>query len=277
MDTRGGPCVSTGRCAFPGGKRGLTMLTPILDALEKHGMPVAFLRHVEAHVPLVASDTDALKGWKWDMQLHLSAGTLRPLANPVPDTIGGEAAPIHTLYHEGTHAFLYSKRAEPAVVRLREEALRYYRDAGLAVGGTATDPARIVEEAAADYVAHRAAMLWRTMEALAEAAEVERTAGGMNRFKLEEKVKECAELPHEYNRKGAQLVFGYQNNYWGYGSRQLMTTKPISFALKNYCDQVILQGKIPDCFDGLPECVRQHGELLGRLRRLLPVEAAATY
>lgn len=253
------------------------MLTPILDALEKHGMPVAFLRHVDAHVPMVASDTDALKGWKWDLKLHLSAGTLRSLANPVPDTIGGEAAPIHTLYHEGTHAYLHSKRAEPAVVRLREEALRYYRDAGLAVGGTATDPARIVEEAAADYVAHRASMLWRAMEALEEGAEVERTAGGMNRFQLEEQVKKCTESPEEYNRKGAQLVFGYQNDYWGYGSRQLMTTKPISFALKDYCDQVILQGKIPDSFDGLPEFVRKHGEVAARLRRLLPAEAAATY
>lgn len=270
--------MATGRCPVPGGKRGLAMLTPILDQLEIHGMPVAFLRHVEAHVPLVASDTDALKGWRWDMKLHLSAATLRPLANPVPDTMGGEAAPIHTLYHEGTHAFLYSKRAEPAVVRLREEALRYYsQNSWLKVGGAVTDPARVVEEAAADYVAHRATLLWTTMKAFAAARDVKRTLSQMTRLQVEEQVKTLADLPHLYNCKADQLIFGYQNNYWGYGRTQVYTTKPISFALKEYCDQAILERKVADSFDALPKIVREHQELLAELRQLLPREQAVTY
>ena len=254
------------------------MLTLILNALEKHGMPVAFLRHVEAHVPMVASNTDALKGWKSDMKLHLSAGTLRPLANPVPDTIRWESGPIHTLYHEGTHAFLYAKRAEPAVVRLREEAQRYYsQNAWLKTGGSVSDPARVVEEAAADYVAHRAALLWKTMESLAAARDVKRTLTQMTRLQGEEQVKTIADLPQHLNEQAGQLTFGYQNNYWGFGKTQVYTSKPISFALKDYCDQAILERKVPDSFDALPKLVREHHELLAEMEQLLPRGQPVTY
>ncbi|MBN8729407.1 MAG: hypothetical protein J0L64_02625 [Acidobacteria bacterium] len=254
------------------------MLTPILDQLEKQGMPVAFLRHVEAHVPIVAGPMDEMIMKDEVKKLSLSAATLRPLTNPVPDTLRGEGSAIHTLYHEGTHAFLYAKQAEPAVVRLREEARRYYsQNAWLKTGGSVSDPSRVVEEAAADYVGHRAALLWKTMEALAAARDVKRTLPQMTRLQVEEQVKTLADLPHHFNEQAGQLTFGYQKDYWGYGGRQVYTSKPISFALKDYCDQAILEHKVPDSFDALPKLVREHQELLAELEKLLPREQPVTY
>lgn len=254
------------------------MLTPILDQLEQHGMPVAFLRHVEAHVPIMAGPMDEMIMKEAEKKLSLSATTLRLLANPDPAKAGGATFAISTLYHEGTHAFLYAKEAEPSVVRLREEARRYYsQNAWLKTGGSVSDPARVVEEAAADYVGHRALLLWRTMEAFATARDMKQTLPQMTRHNAEEWLKPFADMPHHYNERAGQLIFGYQKDYWGFGKKQVYTSKPISFALKEYCDQAILERRVPDSFDALPKFVREHQELLAELQQLLPPGQLVTY
>lgn len=72
-------------------------------------------------------------------------------------------APIGTLSHEATHAFLIeSNDAKPAL----EAAEQYYANPPLKNGGTMNDPERAVQEAAATYVKHRVVSLLHAHNAL---------------------------------------------------------------------------------------------------------------
>jgi hypothetical protein len=78
-------------------------------------------------------------------------------------------------------------------------------------------------------------------------------------------------IPGDYDRSMRDRVFGYEER-WG---DQVETTKPISAAIKSFCDLEILEGKIPDAFSGSSFLQGRHQGLLDLIqqsRTIIPVE-----
>lgn len=150
---------------------------------------------------------------------------------------------IPRLYHEFTHAWLDRQRdKDTSVAKITQDGIAYYTGAPLEDGTTADDTPRVFTEALATYVEERIAQYCHAARWVVKALIEER---GANR-ETQQYMKGFMYPRLETN------ALGYQERYsidlhvgptW-IKSRQVRTTKPMFDQFTNYCDNVILEGKV---------------------------------
>jgi len=237
-------------------------------------MPVKFLKLVSSkytfgHTSGIANTNT------WLNNIDLSDSELSTLrAGFRPGGTMGESTTIQTLYHEATHAYLDLRDDEKKFKDFIKDGDNYYKDAPLEGGKVAKDPDRIFQEAAASYVGDRAASWYSSydfIEVLRESVDKKTWDGEGNKKVYDGAEKLARKVPGEYDRSMRDRVFGYEER-WG---DQVPTTKPISAAIKVFCDQEILEGKIPDGFDSsafLKDKLQSLLDLIQQSRTIVPVE-----
>jgi hypothetical protein len=229
-------------------------------------------------------ESDEVNGISGYEKLYLSLDTVNALKEPSPKLPYGESEAIQTLYHEATHAYLVSQKEDLAVKKLMESGKRYYTNAPLKYGETADDPERLFHEAAASYVGHRAATWWNTLESIVYVERVirGRTKGSRRTalqwaqnkllYRIDILINQAKGIPQKYNDAMRQLTFGYEDELRGLSFVQIETTKRMPDVLKQFCDHVILEGKMPDQFMRASFLVKKHNEVLKLIAPLtLPV------
>jgi hypothetical protein len=174
---------------------------------------------------------------------------------------------VLNIYHESTHAWLDLQAERSDVRNLRQAGVAYYRGAALEKGGATNDPARIFQEAIAEYVGHRAAAYWTALATLSAVAGAARRKG-LRRDVLSSLLRKAVRTRDTYERDMAQRTFGYQTAcFW---CAQQYTTKVISTPLKGFADRVLLEDKLSEHFarSGQPfmiwsELQREFSPMLG--------------
>lgn len=252
------------------------------NKMDGYGLPVRFLRlvatrytfgetsgtsHVNPYFNSMNFDEDDLNMLKTEFR---AGGTM------------GEASTIQTVYHESTHAFLDLKDNEVKFKEFIRRGTDYYRQAPLVGGGTGTDPDRIFQEAAASYVGHRVATWYEALELIQSLRETvdEKTwsnQGSPGFYGRAEKM--AREIPADYDSRMSDRIFGYEEQGGGLfsSSIQVETTRPISAAIKAFCDDEILEGKISDTFARAAGLKSRHDALLAQIaqsRNLVVVDIA---
>lgn len=231
---------------------------------ERYGLPVRFLRRVGRDYDISFGSSSAVNYWLNTMTLEET--DLRSASQMAPDLPIGEASSIRTIYEEATHAYLDLVSNEQRFSLFIAAGERHYRGAPMTGGKITTDPGRVFQEAAANYVANRAATWWSTFESLsiyASLASRDPAAAGRLR-----QMNSFARLRNDYNRQMAAVVFGYseEGGFLGIGSEQVETTRAMTNQMKIFLDHELLEDKIPDRF----EAIAGFQQLLNRAGVTLP-------
>lgn len=212
-----------------------------IDNAERYGMPVRFLRYVERNYGIASGGSDAVT--PAINLMSLEEETLQSVEHISPMPPFGEGTGVQTIYHESTHAYFDLLSGEPAVSDVIRHGEAHYEEAPLQGGGTGDDPERIFQEAAASYVGHRVSTWWLAFEELSMAV-----AGRFPDAILSTWIDRTR---NNYNNRMAERTFGYQETggFLGFGTSQTETTRQMSQQLKDFLDNHLLEGKIPDNFD----------------------------
>jgi hypothetical protein len=245
-----------------------TVLQFITEAT-KVGMPTRFLSRVlDKYRFISSSDSGKHETSRFWEEITLDRSMWADLQRP---GLMGKFDAVSTLYHEATHAYIdlegYGETQE------FEEAMEYYNMAELADGNHIWNKdmrVRAVEEAAADYVGHRAKTLWRAWTRLESLADllIKVSAGKMTVDKgrelilsgaaIDEATKSKLSVPAEYNIDMQERVFGYVmvgDGTWKApihpDVQRKIVSKPIPDKLREHCDKVILEDKIYDDFNSM--------------------------
>jgi len=245
-----------------------------VQQVEGYGMPVKFLKMVASKYTFGTTSGIANTN-VWLNNIDLSESELSTLRSGFrPGGTLGESPTIGTLYHESTHAYLDLRDGEMKFKAFISDGEKYYKGASLSNGKSASDPGRIFQEAAASYVGQRAATWYGTydfIESISEGIDEKTWAGKGDPAYYDRVEKLVAKIPGDYDRSMRERVFGYQES-WG---DQVETTKPISAAIKGFCDLEILEGKISDSFESSGFLKQRHQKLLDQIklsRTLVPIE-----
>jgi len=226
----------------------------ILNA-EKCGLPVGFMRVVNTGYTIdEGSDSDSNTANTRTNTLSIRKSDLAMVGNnlsfaPPHD----KARALQPIYHEATHAWFDLKEDDGDVKTIVREGERYYENSPLEDKTVGDDPDRIFQEAAASYVGHRIAAWWVTVDLMLSYvadADADLKRGATHRARVVTKLKE---LRRDYGTEMAKRVFGYQEVGWPAFKKQRETTRSIYPSLKDYCDRVLLESKIPDQFDQCPK------------------------
>jgi hypothetical protein len=177
---------------------------------------------------------------------------------------------VQTLYHEASHAYVDLEDIDDT--KMWAEAVSIYKTAKLVNGKTVSDPAEAVEEAVAEYVGHRAAQVWfaRDKMALVNLILDKFEARQLKADQMKEiigNVLAQGSIPGSYNRAMLERVFGYQKVG---GTQVPVAAEPIPDRLRHFCDTVILEDKIWDNFNFMPQLVSHYQQLEARLDKHLP-------
>jgi hypothetical protein len=220
-------------------------LRAFITAAESFGMPVRVLRYVDdkAKLSTVKSGNDeAYRPFFRTLSLSNDSVTSLSALSPRPPS---EAEHVQTAYHEATHAYLDVRAKEEAAFQTTMGGWQMLFDgAPLADGSKGDDTDRLVQEAAAEYVGHRASRFWMALEAITYAGlRLEKTKSQERKF-----WDSLRRIPLAYNTAMSQRSFGYQDRGPFWSSHQVQTTMAIPGPLKDFCDRVILEGRIPDHF-----------------------------
>lgn len=230
----------------------------VLDA-EQYGLPTRFLQYLlSANYNFKLTHAKGRSDNQVNLdsnQLVLTSIVMDNVKSLNPRAIGPESESIDTIYHESTHAFmdLVSEHGDSKWRTISKNGEVYYSRAPLKDGMKALSAERLFNEAAAMYVGWRASHWWERYESLTYMA-----------LKIDKGETPYQEIPKIldfqrtlYNKHMAERIFGYVEQpalAKGeiFGSSQIETTKKISDELKNFLDQELLEGKIPDDFDQVP-------------------------
>ena len=157
---------------------------------------------------------------------------------------------VNTLYHEATHAYIDLVDLDDE--NLWAEAVWIYKRAKLKSGKMVSHPSRVVNEAAAMYVGHRASSMyhvwtqmatsWNSVLDLVDAKKLTRAQMDLviARYVPEGTIEAA------YNTAMREVVFGYDAE--GLGPQDEVIGQPIPQQLRTYCDAVILEDKIKNDF-----------------------------
>lgn len=215
----------------------------IIDA-EKYGLPVSFMKRVGREYR-ISYGSDAV--FYYLNSMFLEEETLNRVRKMSPDKPYGEGTGIYLIYEESTHAYLDLVSDEPKYKQFIARGKTYYQGAPIKGGRKTTDPDRVFNEAAASYVGSRVATWWSAFEMLS----LYISKASSNPTKAESIKKKLPEVRDDYNRRMADVVFGYseEGGFLGIGSKQMETTRPMNTDMKAFLDHEILEDKIPDRFE----------------------------
>lgn len=257
-----------GRWAFDktiGDTAGSGVVKAFIPIARKAGLPVAMLSYVQQNyliltTPVGGSYVDPFRD---QLRLGPTPRTLIPKTLADGSNWMSEADAIGELYHEATHAYMDLKKTRPDVSQVIKKAKTYYKSGKLEGAVRLTDPERLAWEAAAMYAGHRVEVWWNALEALTFVRNGMATSPDMYTY-LEGMTKKART---DYNKAMAQLAFGYQN----IGDKQVRTTTKIPAFLSRFCDDALLENKIPDNFNATVKLRNMYVDLmwfLGKLRVL---------
>ena len=186
----------------------------------------------------------------------------------------GEATAVQTLYHEATHALLDIKADDKKFKDFIKKGEEHYKNAPLKGTSETGDGHRVFHEAFSSYVGHRAASVYGAhdwAEVLMGILREKFDAGETDQPSWFDFIEERANaIAKDYNSAMKQRVFGYDEVSGG----QQSTTRPLSDELRAFCDDVILEGKIPDLFSAnvdLVDRVRRLKERIAWQRDVIPI------
>jgi hypothetical protein len=245
-----------------------------VEQVDSYEMPARFLRVVAKKYTF--GETSGISYTNtWLNTMDINESQLASLKSGFrPGGTLGESTMILTLYHESTHAYLDLKENEQKFKEFIRDGTAYYRLAPLQGGGTADDPDRIFQEAAASYVAHRAATWYGAydeIESYREGTDEKTWEGHGDKAFYDRVETRVRKIPGEYDQAMRDRMFGYQEKR----GVQVSTTQGISARIKAFCDDEILEGKIPDYFVKSEFLERRYESLLtliAQSRTLVPVE-----
>lgn len=248
-------------------------LSPIIGQLRKYEIPVKVLEYIDRHGGAELGDSDDVSGIPGFQTLKLTLDTIRSLKKISPSYPTGESTALGTLYHEATHRYLLLRSEEQIVKKLRTSGEKYYKNAPLERKETADDPERLFQEAAGEYVDHRVATWWRTLESIVNFTEkiqkyvkhplgVISMAESMMINEIDYFVKKVRDVPKNYNKEMGKRIFGYENKWKGCNRTQTPTIKKMPEKLKQFCDTTILEDKITDNFIDAGFLVKRYRPLL---------------
>lgn len=167
---------------------------------------------------------------------------------------------VDTLYHEVAHAYCDLKLEAASkdmtgmlIARVFERAAEYHKGATVERHGqrsTATKPRKIVNEAIAAYVAHRASIMWEVLDCLHFMLR-----HGISNDPRDRRPK-MSEMRPYYIRQMNRRLFGYEERgtppnsiaWW-------VKDRDVPDFLADFCDDILLEGKIPKSFDGASRLV----------------------
>lgn len=221
-----------------------------IRAAERHDLPVGFLRYVSQSSYTYSQSSSSSFVVPTFNHMVLERGTVEQGANLSLALPMGEGTAVQTIYHETTHAWLELKKGEREVKALFAHGDEYYKAAPLSSGAAkADDPARIFHEAMGSYVGHRAATYWAALELLTAVDSLAtKDVDPVKRSKL---IRMARDARMKYGTAMGERVFGYQNGpgWFSVFREQNETTKAISNRMKDFCDRVLLEAKLPEAFD----------------------------
>jgi hypothetical protein len=179
--------------------------------LQHEGLPVKFLTTTLANLDVEMTD-DAKPRYSpfWE-RLYVPESSV----TAVP---GGMAPNPTFVYHESTHAFFDVHRKDPKVRELIDEGRRYYEHAPVRNSSQTedlsiptTDPDRVFQEAAAEYVANRIDTWWTAAQGLVRLAQ--RSKKGLG-FPVRNNpagnfIQDAVDLRLDYDKGMARKDFGY--------------------------------------------------------------------
>ena len=269
-------------------------LADFIRYAEKVGMPVKILKFLNEHYKVGSTKQDLSYTNVDSNTVHYSEGVRDTIASAViglesDGSITLEKNAINELYHEASHAYIDVKRGPAGgegilgtifndyaylekrlesqyVKKIFDGAQRYYKGAplGNSLPALVDDEERVAVEAIGMYVGHRAAWLWTALDTLTAMHQ-----GLQRNPKTAQKVmRDLSKLQLEYDDAMASRTFGYQD-VWGRG--QVEVRKAISGALRRFCDEFLLEGKVPDKFHQSPALSKLH---VGLISKSLLVRAA---
>jgi hypothetical protein len=223
-----------------------------IDQAKPYGMPTAFLTRLlnEYDWDFESGRDDRVRdGWTvfglLPHELILSEYTSKGLGR----LDWADSVSVLTLYHEGTHAYIDLVDYDDS--REFEEAKEYYNWAPLEDGNKVLpihDTERAVQEAAAEYVGHRASTLWKTWGRLKFLdLMVKRVSDGQTTVAQAIQVMRGSgkhTVRNDYWKAMSQQYFGYVDH-----RGQVEINYPIYPKLSAFCDRTILENSILDQFD----------------------------
>jgi hypothetical protein len=232
--------------------QGNSTLLGFIETAEELGMPVKFLRTVMREYTMVfnaGSGTAHVKPFWNDLVLYEEdlSGLVRPESNRA------DFGTVSTLYHEATHAYVDIVDLDDKP--LWQEAARHYQRARLESGKRVSDPDRVVHEAAAMYVGHRASTMYRAWRQMAlvggvlGSVEAKKATPARGEEIIRMMVPQGS-IEAAYNLGMRRVVFGYDAK--NAGRQDHVVAQPIPQQLRAYCDGVILEDKIKDDFRSMP-------------------------
>ncbi len=225
-------------------------LVKFVAEAERHDLPVKFLKyllHSSYSYSSAGASSFVLPTFNHMVLEKNVIEGVTPLSLAAPL---GEMTAIQTIYHEATHAWLDLQEDNPEVAALMKDGIKHYKGAPLMRGAKkADDPERIFHEAMGSYVGHRPSRYWGTLESLTFVDSL--CTKGPPPDKRAFLLKMTKRARSDYESAMADRVFGYQNGpgMFSVFREQNDTTRMITDKMKEFCDRVLLEGKIPDQFD----------------------------
>jgi hypothetical protein len=229
-----------------------------INSADQYGLPVRFLRHVARRYTIRVGFSDEVSTIFNEMTLEEE--TLRGVESMAPAAPYGEASGIRTIYEESVHAYLDLMEDDPRWREFIAAGERHYRGAPVSRSRVTSDSARVFNEAAANYAAHRVASWWSAFENLSIYTAM--SASDPTRARRIREARMFERIRNDYDRAMREVVFGYseEGGFLGIGAEQAETTRPVSRDMKAFLDREILEGKIPDRFDQVTGFRRLLGE-----------------
>jgi len=245
-------------------------IASFIRTARKAGMPVNILQVVEKRFKIKTGDENYTNP-------DTKTITLEPIVGQAIQsaTIGkdeqGEAEQVAALYHEAAHAYVILKLDTSSKVKsVFKSAERYYRGAPLISDNLTWKRVRNEDRAALEaismYVEIRAGAFWRVLDRLTTMTNKLDHDASSAKMAVPRVLNEVA----AYQTTMADLVHGYDETYkwWGLGGKQYLVNKPISVGLKKFCDEDLLESKIPDKFHHSQRLAGLYTKVIDRILRI---------
>ena len=144
-----------------------------------------------------------------------------------------------SLFHELTHAFMYFHRKDADLEAILAEARAAYTGSPMQDGSASEDPARVLQEAAAEYVGGRVATYFGAVQTLSSAS----AKGALTQAVVDRAAK-------DYDRGMAVRVYGYEERggLFSFQTKEVHSAANIPERLRGYLDARILANRFAEHF-----------------------------